>query len=212
MAAPARKEDPSRTPSTKRELIVAAGRKLFMEAGYGATSMDAIAHEAGVSKRTVYDYFRNKEALFAAIIGDFCHQMIGPGPDDPIPDGPPEQVLSELGRNIVFCVAQPGALDVFRVILAESPKFPELGDLFWKAGPEHVKRYLSRYLEKLDRDGTLSVPDPDLAALQFVGMVKWPIDIPLMFGIGEPPGEVELNRTIDQAVATFLDGLRPRER
>ena len=53
---------------SKRDLIVEAARKLFLEAGYGTTSMDALAAKAGVSKPTIYSYFANKEALFGAVM------------------------------------------------------------------------------------------------------------------------------------------------
>ncbi|MCH8112342.1 MAG: helix-turn-helix transcriptional regulator, partial [Proteobacteria bacterium] len=80
-------------PPTKKELIIDAARTLFLKLGFGATSMDAIAAEAGVSKRTVYSHFQNKEALFAGIVISMCQELGGP-PSDPPPFGPPEEVLS----------------------------------------------------------------------------------------------------------------------
>ncbi len=203
----ARNDEVPTLPS-KQELIVAAARKLFLEAGYGATSMDAIASQAGVSKRTVYSRFHKKELLFAAVMGDMCQQMGGPKPEDPVPEGAPEEVLKILGRHLLSGVLQSEALDLFRVVLAESVQFPELGEVFWNTGPERVKCLLSGYLAKLDRAGILSVPNPDLAALQFIGMVNWPYHTPLLFGIGKPPTDEELDRALVQAVAVFLGGLR----
>ncbi len=193
---------------SKRELIVAAARKLFLEAGYGATSMDAIAAEAGVSKRTVYSHFQNKESLFAAIMGDMCRIIGGSNPEEPIPDEEPEQVLKTLGLHILHSVLEPEALDVFRVVLAENATFPELGSAFWDAGPVVMKNYLAWYLTELDRRGVLSVPDADLAAFQFMGMIKWPCHIRLLFGAGKPPTKKELGIALDQAVSIFVNGLR----
>ncbi|MDA1090348.1 MAG: TetR/AcrR family transcriptional regulator [Proteobacteria bacterium] len=194
---------------SKRELIVAAARKLFLETGFGSTSMDAIASEAGVSKRTVYSHFQNKEQLFAAIMGDMCRIISGSNPDEPIPDEKPELVLKVIGLHILHSVLQHEALDVFRVVLAENATFPELGKAFWKAGPEVMKDYLAGYLSELDQRGVLSVPDPDMAAFQFMGMIKWPYHIRLLFGAGDLPTEAELEAALDQAVSVFVNGTKP---
>jgi len=194
---------------SKRELIVAAARKLFLGTGFGSTSMDAIAAEAGVSKRTVYSHFQNKETLFAAIMRGMCQAMSGLNPEEPIPDAPPQQVLKSIGLHILHGVLDPEALDLFRVVLAESPTFPELGKAFWEAGPEVMKSFLSQYLSGLDRQGVLSVPDPDLAAFQFIGMVKWPHHTRLLFGAGNRPTAKKIDAALDQAIAIFLGGLKP---
>lgn len=196
-------------PPTKRDLIVAAARKLFLELGFGNTSMDAITAEAGVSKRTVYSYFDSKESLFAAIMGDMCQIVSGQSPDEPIPDDHPELVLKSVGHHILHSVMQPEALDVFRVVLAESATFPKLGKSFWDAGPAQMMTYLSGYLSELDRRGVLVVADPKLSAYQFMGMLKWPHHIRMVFGAGKPPSKKESEKALDLAVATFVNGLRP---
>ncbi len=72
-----------------------------------------------------------------------------------------------------------------------------------------LKDTLAGYLAELDRRGVLSVPDTDLAAFQFMGMIKWPCHIRLLFGAGKPPTEAELGIALDQAVSTFVNGLKP---
>jgi len=193
---------------TKREVIVAAARKLFLERGFGATSMEAITAEASISKRTLYHYFKNKESLFAAIMGDMCEIIGGSHPDEPIPDNEPEQILKFVGLHILHSVLEPEALGVFRVVLAENANFPELGQTFWDAGPEVMKDYLAGYLSELNKRGVLTVTDPDLAAFQFMGMIKWPYHMRLLFGAGIPPTEEVLITSLDQAVSIFVNGLK----
>jgi TetR/AcrR family transcriptional regulator, mexJK operon transcriptional repressor len=194
--------------SSKRDLIVAAARKLFLGAGYGATSMDAIAAEAGVSKRTVYSHFLNKEYLFAAIMGNMCDIVGGGNPDEPTASDTPEQILKQIGLHIMDNVLNPEAIDVFRVVLSESSQFPELGKTFWQAGPCVMKNYIAGYLSDLDRRGILTVADPDLSAFQFMGMIKWPHHMRLLFGAGDPPSPQEFEAGIDLAIKTFVGGLR----
>ena len=198
------------TPPTKHELIVAAARKLFSSEGFGAVSMDAIAAEAGVSKRTVYSHFDNKQSLFAVIMGDMCREFGGPDLDSAPSIDAPEAILKAVGRMIPDRILSPHGCNVLRTVLAESAQFPELGEVFWNEGPGRVKRYVSDYLAELDHREELLIPDPDLAALQFIGIVTGPYLLPRLLGVAAAPSEAELDKALDQAVSTFLDGLRPR--
>jgi TetR/AcrR family transcriptional repressor of mexJK operon len=164
---------------SKRDLIVGAARKLFLGSGYGAVSMDAIAAEAGVSKRTVYSHFQNKETLFGAIISDMCAEMGGPNATDFAVDQSPEEVLKAYGQQILKMVLNPEALAVFRVVLS-----------------------------KLQEAGVLDVGDPATAANQFINMVKGPYFTSLLFGVGTRPTNEEAERSLDQAVSIFLKGAR----
>ncbi len=197
-------------PPTKHELIVAAARKLFASDGFGTVSMDAIAAEAGVSKRTVYSHFENKESLFAEVMGDMCREFGGPDLDGAPPVETPEAVLKAVGRMVLDRILSPLGRAVLRTVIAEAAQFPELGEAFWSAGPSRVKRYVSDYLAELGGRGGLLVPDPDLAALQFIGIVTGPYLLPRLLGVAAAPSEAELNRALDHAVSTFLGGLRPR--
>ncbi len=197
-------------PPTKHELIVAAARTLFVGGGFGAISMDAIAAEAGVSKRTVYSHFDNKESLFAVVMGDMCREFGGPDLDGAPPVETPEAVLKAVGRMVLDRILSPHGRAVLRTVLAEAVQFPELGETFWSAGPGRVTRYVSDYLAERGRRGDLLVPDPDLAALQFIGIVTGPYLLPRLLGVAAAPSEAELDRALDHAVSTFLGGLRPR--
>ncbi len=203
-------EKSAEAPPTKHELIVAAARKLFASGGFGTVSMDSIAAEAGVSKRTVYSHFDNKESLFAVIMGDICRELGGPDLDSAPPVDAPEAILKAVGRMILDRILSPHGCAVLRTVLAESAQFPELGETFWNEGPGRVKRYVSDYLAELGGRGGLLVPDPDLAALQFIGIVTGPYLLPRLLGVAAAPSEAELDQALDYAVSTFLDGLRPR--
>lgn len=63
-----------------RVRIVEAGRRLFVEHGYGETSLQTIAHEAGVSVQTVYNVIGSKATLFRLV-----YDVTLIGDDQPIP-------------------------------------------------------------------------------------------------------------------------------
>lgn len=197
-------------PSPKRGAIVAAATTLFLEAGYGAVSMDAIAGRAGVSKRTVYSYFSGKEALFGAVMENVCLSVIGTQTPAELTSGPLDRVLSEYGRRFLTLITSPQALAVFRVVTAEAVRFPELGEVFYRIGPQRCTTALAAYLGEQDRAGILRIPDPEAAAGQFLAMVKGPVHMRLTLGVGPRPEEAEIAAVVEAAVAVFLRGYGPR--
>jgi len=126
----------TRTQQT-RERLRAAAHRLFLQQGYLATSIDAILAEAGISsKETLYRYYANKEALFVDVLSHLTLEQPGfseklaalPTPHD-LPSL--QQALTMLAREILSMMSQPGYLPLVRMIIAEAPRFPQLGTLFF---------------------------------------------------------------------------------
>jgi TetR/AcrR family transcriptional regulator, mexJK operon transcriptional repressor len=120
-----------------RERLRAAAHQLFLQQGYQATSIDAILAEAGVSsKETLYRHYASKEALFADVLSHLTMEQPGfpeklvalPKPQD-LPSL--RQALLQLSHEILSMMYQPGYLPLVRMIIAESPRFPQLGTLFF---------------------------------------------------------------------------------
>lgn len=192
---------------SKQELIVSAARKLFLGASYDMISMDAIAAEAGVSKATVYSHFQNKEALFAGVMHKLCEESSGPHICGELA-GPPEEILQAMGLAITRKLLAPEIVSLFRTVLGGVTQFPELGRTYWEEGPGRAAELLATYLTGLAKQEDLAMPDPRLAAMQFVGLITGPFLLPTLLGVGQPPTAAEVERTVDRAVAIFLAGLR----
>jgi hypothetical protein len=96
------------------------------------------------------------------------------------------------------------------MVIAEGPRFPSLAKNFFEAGKAPAMRAVVDYLRALNEDRVLRIPDPDLAARQFLGLVNEPLLWLRVIGIGEPPPKVERTRVVDAAVAVFLDHYQPR--
>ncbi len=126
----------TRTQQT-RERLRAAAHRLFLQQGYLATSIDAILAEAGISsKETLYRHYANKEALFVDVLSHLTLEQPGfseklaalPTPHD-LPSL--QQALTMLAREILSMMSQPDYLPLVRMIIAEAPRFPQLGTLFF---------------------------------------------------------------------------------
>src|SRR5690349_14389997 len=129
-----------RTQQT-RERILAAAQKLFLQQGYLATSTDAVLAEAGIaSKETLYRHYASKEELFTAVLGqltveqqDFAEKIAAL----PTPHNLAElrQALTQLAHAILERMSQPEYLALLRITMAETPRFPQLGQILWLAHP-----------------------------------------------------------------------------
>ncbi len=196
--------------SPKRRAVIEAAGQLFIAQGYGAVSMDAIARAAGVSKATLYAHFTSKDALFAGIINEACHDNVVLGDLLPEASGDLAAVLTALGQRILRFLLGAERLAIHRVVMAESVRFPELGRAFYENGPELFRRTFGAWLVAQAAAGRLEVPDPLIAADQFIGMLR-SAGVYFRASLGMPPSatDAEIDATVDAAVRTFLRAYTP---
>ncbi len=191
-------------PVGKAESILAAAKRTFLASGFGTVSMDTIAREAGVSKATVYAHFAGKEELFGAVIGRECglyFARFSTGELDPVNL---RASLAVLGRRYLELVLSPDAIALHRIILGEVTRFPGLGEVFWRAGPERQRLQIEAFLKSAVASGTLSVPDARLAAEQFVSLVRGEIQLRQLLLLEAKAGEAEIDAVVEGAVDTFI--------
>lgn len=188
----------------KHGAIQRAGTEVFLRLGYGAATMDLVAAEAGVSKQTVYNHFHSKEGLFKAIIEELTTALMAPLVLRDTAGSTPDRVLRSLGRDFLGMMLRPSSLALYRLIVAESARFPELGEAIYEVGTGCLLSMLADYLAWEARNGRLSVADPALAAEQFVGLLSGRLQLRALLGVGATLGEAELQRRADHAVSCFL--------
>lgn len=195
----------------KAAKILEAARRVFMADGYGAASMDTIAKVAGVSKATVYAHFAGKDRLFAAIIAQQCrlHSAI-PALED-VERSTPDEALRALGRNFADLVLSPEVLDLYRIVVAETARFPELGRTLYETGPKRGIGRLAEYLQRLTDRGLLDVPEPHIAARQFFGMIRSDLYLRRMFNISDAEVGISVEQMVDSSVEMFLRAYAKRE-
>lgn len=158
--------------NSKRRLILDAGTEIFLAAGYDAASMDRIARCAGVSKITIYKHFANKEDLFTQIVTEICDDVLAPLWTDAMARGKPARDgLLSLARTLLQTLSDRKAMDLYRLVIAETGRFPEVGAAYFAGGQQRAHDNLARWLEARTRQGQLTVDAPDQAASLFIGMV-----------------------------------------
>ncbi len=191
-------------PTDKGQAIVEAAARVFLKQGYGAASMDAIAAEAAVSKQTVYSHFGAKEALFEAIIQGKCRELMPPDSLKWSPGQNHEKILRLFAHRFLMTVLAAPSTALFRVVLAESVRFPELADVFYRAGPATACDYLAGYPGKLHEAKALSVPEPKESARQFFALLRGDLYFRRLLNLTPPPKSPEVEAVVEKAVSAFL--------
>ncbi|HVI89596.1 MAG TPA: TetR/AcrR family transcriptional regulator [Dongiaceae bacterium] len=178
--------------SPKAMAIMQAAKALFLEHGFGAVSMDQIARQAAVSKATVYAHFTSKEKLFAEMVFGACTSSWNGEMPQLTADSDIIAKLEETLRYVMEHLLSPEPLSVYRIIMAEGPRFPELPKAFFGNGPLPMIRKLNDFFEQANKFGLLDVPNPRVAAEQAIWLVRGPIGIRRLLDMDVPadfPGE-----------------------
>jgi TetR/AcrR family transcriptional repressor of mexJK operon len=204
MRAAPRPERNGGTLGGKAEAVLAAAQRSFLASGFGAVSMDAIAREAGVSKATVYAHFASKEELFGAVVARLSERYSHGFSALELDPRDLQASLTTLARRFLDLVLSPEAIAFNRIIIGEVPRFPALGAVFWRAGPERTRPQVEGFLRRAVAAGTLRAADTRLAAEQFVALVRGEIHQSQLFGLNSEPGDAAIDEAADAAVTTFL--------
>jgi AcrR family transcriptional regulator len=186
------------------ETILEVATGLFLTEGYGATSIEMVARRAGISKRTFYHRFADKSALFEAVVRGIVERLRPPNDASLFAGGSLEQILLGLARVILRASLTPEALGLFRIIVAESGRFPELAATV--AGQGARQEGIVRIAALLERAAEGIAPEAArFAAAQFMFMV---VAIPQRraLGMGEAMTEAELDGWARDTVRLFLEG------
>ena len=197
-------------PSSKAESILAAAKRGFLAAGFGAVSMDTIARDAGVSKATVYAHFAGKEELFGAVIERECERYFARFSAGELDPSDARASLTVLGRRFLELLLSPDAIALYRIILAEVTRFPGLGEVFWRAGPERQRVQIEAFLGSATASGTLALSDTKLAAEQFVSLVRGEIHLRHLLRLEADADQRGISAAVEGAVATFMQAFETR--
>ena len=191
---------PQRLTDRKRLAILQAAIDEFRGNGFEATSMDRIAATAGVSKRTVYNHFPSKDALFAEILLQLWEKSTALIDLAYRPDRPLREQLLELLRQKLRMLDDANFIDLARVAIAETIHSPERAQSM-VARMSGKEEGVTIWIRAALADGRLKPLDPVFAANQIQGLVKsfafWP-----QITLGAPPLSKDMQ---EQVAASAVD-------
>ena len=196
--------------NAKRRQIMEGARAMFLARGFDAASMADIAKAAGVSKGTLYVYFKDKDELFTAIVHDECALQAEGVFDFDHADHDVETVLSRHGQAFVRNIGTPGRMESLRAVIAVAERMPELGRRIYETGPAVGIARLAAYLRAQVDAGVLAIEDCDVAAAQFIESCHATMFKPMLFNFAPPPPPERIAHVVGIAVRTFMAAYRTR--
>jgi len=188
----------------KFDQVLEGARAVFMRDGFEGASVDEIAREAGVSKATLYSYFPDKRLLFMEVAKTECRRQSAMAIATIDMAQPPAVVLHHAGTHMIRFFLSDFGQKVFRICVAETDRFPELGGEFYESGPALVEVTLCHYFDLAIARGELRIDDRVLAAHQFAELCKAQLFARLVFGVQSRFSTDEIDRVISSAVEMFV--------
>lgn len=193
----------------KCEQLLDGARAVILARGFEGASVDEIAREAGISKATMYRYYPDKSALFAAVMQRNCSQQAFALRGVEVEGRHVGEILFDVGVRFVGYVLTPEALGMFRTAVAECQRFPAIGEAFFASGPDLGRACLVPVLTAAVERGEITVDDVDLAAHRFIVLCKAELFFNRLFGIVERYEDAQIEAHVGSAVAAFLRMYRP---
>ena len=196
----------------KRNLIAQAALRLFLRTGFARTSVDAIAEEAGVSKRTIYNHYGDKESLFLSVVRETYEGMIAVLERlmdqylTDVPDDAVEANIVAFSCDLALLAAQSSERSaVIRLMMTEASHFPELQDVQMR--PRGITGAIAERLTRLAARGLLDVPDPEEAANHLFSLTMGQMNNRTLFG-AIPVSDEEITRMASSGARAFLRAYR----
>jgi TetR/AcrR family transcriptional repressor of mexJK operon len=192
-----------------RAAVIAAARELFLEKGYAGTTMEEIAAVAGLAKRTLYNNYADKEALFKEIVSamhayaEGFARGLAADFEAAVASGDVATALHDLGGRLALAILRPEVIALRRLLIGEARTFPQLAIDYYDHAPGRVIAALGDGFGMLSRAGLVRVTDARAAGEQFAYLVVGaPLDRALL--VGRPPSKRRVLAGARDGVETFL--------
>jgi len=190
----------------KRNEILATALLLFAEKGYEGTTMDEIAGRIGFTKAALYQYFDSKEELFSSVLRESHLNTSAKRIRYNKDDGNLEATIKNIGKSYLEMGNQLERISILRSVIRDSPKFPEIGTLYYEQGISRVCTDVAEYLKKFKQDKIIKNVNLKLAALVYIGsLLSYNILFKTIKGIEKEFSEEEM---LKLATEIFLNGLK----
>ena len=176
----------------RRLAILEVAKRSFLENGYSATSMSAISVELGGSKGTLWSYFPSKEELFSAVLDHATIAYRQQLSDLLRPSDDLHATIFAFCRSFIAKLASPDGMRLHRLVVSESGRFPEVGEIFYRRAPQPTQQMLADFFAGEMAAGHMREDDPLAAARALATLCLGGLHQRVLWSIGEAsPAEVE---------------------
>ncbi len=184
----------------KEDAILKAATSLFLRKGYSGVSMEEIAKKSSVAKQTLYSYFRGKDDLFRSIIHAQSEAFFAILPDT---ENSPQDIktfLYQVGTAAINMMFRGDTLELYRLLVSESPRFPELGEYYWQTGGQALIKRMTDFLQ----ENGFANKHAKIATDQFLSLLIGSTLSMALLKKNYRPTKLEKERHIELAVSAFF--------
>ncbi len=194
----------------KFQQVLEGARTVFLRDGFEGASVDDIASEAGVSKATLYSYFPEKRMMLIEVARAEFERLADGAHAEVDLTLPTPELLESVAIVTAKGIASDFSVQVFRLAIAETPRFPALGREYFRAGPGLLTDRIAMLLQFLVVRGDLVIDDIPLAAYQFAELCSTKVHDMKQFGLGDEISDEDIERIAISGARLFLRGYAPR--
>jgi AcrR family transcriptional regulator len=196
---------------TRRAQILDAALTVFLEHGYDRATIDLVVQRASASKATIYSFFGGKEGLFEALVAESAERILAgfPDLDDGIIDV--RAALKNIAQRYLEVVMAPDAVALWRLIVAEGPRFPGLAKDVYRVSNERLVARLAKALRTWSARKRIRPLDADHVARQFLAVVRGDLHILALSGLLPDDLKTAIHKNVQEAVKTLWPALRRKD-
>jgi len=185
------------------ERIVAAAAEAIIESGFGGATTEAIARAAKTSKRSIYERFPDRNALFEHVMAWLCSEA-GDKPASGSDAGSLRDCLHSWGFAVLYRFAHPRGRRVLMAAIGASTTFPAALEIFWTCGPGQAVEAIADRLDAAQAAGGLRRLDARAEARSFLLACCGPVVLDQLFEPDPEPDSAALERHVAHTAGAFL--------
>ncbi|WP_165792352.1 TetR/AcrR family transcriptional regulator [Thalassospira lohafexi] len=170
-------ENPTPKQVERRSRILEAAAHEMLDMRDDRTAVDRIAARAGTSKATIYRYFGDKTGLERAMVAWLCERARDPLEGVMVWPHNPRKTLLAIAEAFADGILRAPVMNVHRYVVARTPTHPELGEIFWDAGPEATYQTATKLVTQIHLPAHLRVIAPRQFAELFLNMLTSSIQL-----------------------------------
>jgi AcrR family transcriptional regulator len=189
-----------------RAIIYEAARHAFAASGFAATSMEAVARQAGVSTRTLYRLIPNKASLFEGMVSDRLDRFVSTVNLQAVDHADIEQALFAALMACADLTLDQEVIALQRMMLQETGKFPDIAATFYENAIQRTGAALADWLRVQQNRGLIELDDVEEAAGMLLGMVASAPRRAAIFGGVPLPSRPQIEARVRNCAALFLRG------
>jgi len=188
----------------KRQRILSAAKALFLAHGYHASSMNQIAHEAGVSKLTVYNHFQDKATLFSCAIEDTCEAILHEHPQVLQPSSDFAQEFYRACLRALNIISLPEAIKLDLLLMELASQQSPLAEQFYQASHAKLEAVWHDFFALAQHYQFIQVDRPEKQTELIVSLLTGTRHQKILLGLTAPPSSTEQQQIISQAIELFM--------